>query len=234
MIGKGFSLPQALVAEVLGTFALNFFGTAAVAVNAQTHALGSLGVPLSFGLAIGIAVTLFGPISGCHINPAATLALWVSRRFPSNLVAPYVVSQLVGGVLAALAVRALFGTQGGLGVTLPAGSEAQAVALEAVLTFWLLIVALRVSGPFAGVAVGGVLLVDAVMGGAITGASMNPARSFGPALVAGNWTAHWVYWVGPLLGGLAAAGVNAYLQERKPVESVLEEAHPEGTNAQRR
>lgn len=226
MIGKGFNLPQALAAEFVGTFALVFFGPGAGVVDAQTRALGHWGVAIVFGLVVAAAVTTLAPISGAHINPAATLALFVSRRFPARLVAPYVVAQLAGAVAAGFTLLALFGFEGQIGATVPRGSESQAFALEAVLTFWLILVALRASGPGAGALVGAVVMCEAMMGGPITGASMNPARSFGPALASGVWASHWIYWLAPALGALAAAGVNALLQARNPVESVLEAAHP--------
>jgi MIP family channel proteins len=205
---------QVLAAEFIGTFALIFFGPGAGVVNAQTQALGHWGVAIVFGLVVAAAVTTFGPISGAHINPVATLALWVSRRFPSGLVLPYIAAQLAGAAAAGFTLLALFGTEGKLGVTVPRGPDAQAFALEAILTFWLILVALRSSGPNAGMLVGSVVMCEAMMAGPITGASMNPARSFGPAIASGIWNSHWLYWIAPILGALAAAGANRLLEVR--------------------
>lgn len=194
-------LIRVLTAEAIGTFALVFFGTGAAVVQAQTGALGHAGVALVFGLVVATAIAALAPVSGCHINPAATLALFLTRQFPREYVLPYVVVQLGAAALASACLLFLFGTEGKLGATLPAGSALQSLVLETVMTCFLILVALR-SG--AAWAVGGVVALEAMMGGPISGASMNPARSFGPALLGGFWTAHWVYWVGPLLGAVVA------------------------------
>jgi MIP family channel proteins len=211
-------LPQMLAAEFIGTFALIFFGPGAGMVNAQTQALGHWGVAIVFGLVVAAAVTTLGPISGAHINPVATLALWVSRRFPTGLVLPYIAAQLAGASAAGFTLLALFGTEGKLGVTVPRGSDAQAFALEAILTFWLILVALRANGVGAGALIGAVVMCEAMMAGPITGASMNPARSFGPAIASGIWSSHWLYWIAPILGALAAAGANSLLEVRTKTE----------------
>jgi MIP family channel proteins len=213
-------LPQMLGAEFIGTFALIFFGPGAGVVNAQTQALGHWGVAIVFGLIVAGVVTTLGPISGAHINPVATLALWVSRRFPSRLVLPYMLAQLAGASAAGFTLLALFGTEGKLGVTVPRGSDTQAFALEAILTFWLILVALRSSGLGlnglgAGMLVGSVVMCEAMMGGPITGASMNPARSFGPAVASGIWISHWLYWIAPTLGSLLAVAANTLLESNQ-------------------
>ena len=209
-------LHRTLIAELIGTFALIFFGPGAVIVNAQTGALGHAGVALTFGLTVTVVIAALAPISGAHINPAATFALTLAGRFPRSRVLPYVGAQLVGASLAAFVLLALFGLEGNLGVTVPAGSVGQAFVMEAVMTFFLLLVALRSGLPWA---VGGVVALEAMMGGPITGASMNPARSFGPALASGIWTAHWLYWAAPLLGAALAVAVNHVLSPRQPVEA---------------
>jgi MIP family channel proteins len=214
-------LPQMLAAEFIGTFALIFFGPGASVVDAQTQALGHWGVAIVFGLVVAAAVTTLGPISGAHINPVATLALWVSRRFPTDLVLPYIAVQLTGASAAGFTLLALFGTEGKLGVTVPRGGDAQAFVLEAILTFWLVLVALRSSGPGAGVLIGAVVMCEAMMAGPITGASMNPARSFGPAIASGIWNSHWLYWIAPILGALAAAGANCLLEVRTTTEASI-------------
>lgn len=204
---------RALGAEALGTFALVFFGAGAAVVQAQTGALGHLGVAAVFGLVVTAVLAALSPISGAHINPAATVALWAVGQFPRRQVLPYIAAQLLGAVVAAAALLALFGLKGGLGATLPAGSVMQAFTLETILTFFLLLVALRSGLPAV---VGGVVALEALMGGPITGASMNPARSFGPALLSGQWEAHWLYWLAPLLGGVLAALAYRALSDTPP------------------
>lgn len=209
-------LPRALAAEGIGTFALIFFGPGAAVVQAQTGALGHAGVALVFGLTVATVIAALAPISGAHINPAATFALVLAGKFPISRALPYVLAQLIGATLAAFMLLALFGIEGNVGVTVPAGSVGQAFALETVLTFFLLLVALRSGLPWV---VGGVVALEAMMGGPITGASMNPARSFGPALASGIWTAHWLYWAAPLLGAALAVAANHFLSPREPIET---------------
>ena len=209
------SLSRALTAEAIGTFALVFFGPGAAVVDAQTGALGHTGVALVFGLTVTVVIAALAPISGAHINPAATFALTLAGKFPRGRVLPYVAAQLVGASLAAFLLLALFGMNGNLGVSAPAGSVLQAFLLETVMTFFLLLVALRSGLPWA---VGGVVALEAAMGGPITGASMNPARSFGPALASGIWTAHWLYWIAPLLGAALAVTASHFLSPSEPVE----------------
>lgn len=224
-------LSRALAAEGLGTFALVFFGPGAAVVQAQTGALGHLGVALVFGLTVAAVIAALAPISGAHINPAATFALTLAGKFPRARVLPYVAAQVIGAVLGALVLLALFGTKGNLGVTVPAGSVVQAFTLEVIMTFFLLLVALRSGLPWV---VGGVVALEAAMGGPITGASMNPARSFGPALASGIWTAHWVYWAAPLLGAALAVAANHLLSPTEPVETTPQSAQefvPEGDHA---
>ncbi|GAA5512471.1 aquaporin Z 2 [Deinococcus carri] len=208
-------LTRALLAEALGTFALVFFGPGAAVVQAQTGALGHLGVAAVFGLTVAAVIAALAPISGAHINPAATFALLLAGRFPPGRVLPYIAAQLLGATVAAFVLLALFGLKGNLGVTLPAGSVAQAFVLETVLTYFLLLVALRSGLPWV---VGGVVALEAAMGGPITGASMNPARSFGPALASGLWTAHWIYWSAPVLGAALAVAANHVLNPPEPLE----------------
>lgn len=222
------SLPRMLVAELIGTFALVFFGPGAAVVDAQTHVLGHAGVAIVFGLTVTVVIAALAPVSGAHINPAATLALTLAGKFPRERVLPYVAVQLLGAALAGFLLLALFGRVGNLGVTVPAGSVPQAFVLETVMTFFLLLVALRSGLPWT---VGGVVALEAMMGGPITGASMNPARSFGPALASGIWTAHWLYWVAPILGAVLAVAVSLFLSPDSPVEPHPHQAQkfvPEG------
>ena len=210
---------RAALAEALGTFALVFAGTGAVVVEAQTGALGHTGVALTFGLAVMAAIYAVGEVSGAHLNPAVTAAFWASGRFPGARVAPYALAQVAGALVASGLLAALFPDAATLGQTLPAGTALQSLVLEGVLTFLLMFVILGVAvgarevGLLAGVAIGGTVAFEALMGGPISGASMNPARSVGPALVGavtgtGGLSALWVYLVGPALGALLA--VPAY------------------------
>jgi MIP family channel proteins len=211
-----------LLAEFLGTFLLVFFGPGAAVVQAQTGALGHWGVAIVFGLTVAAVATVFGPISGAHINPVVTLALALSKRFAWSALPGYWLAQLLGASAASWVLLLTFGSQGQLGVTLPRGSVEQAFVIEAVLTFWLILVALRAQGNLAGLLVGSVVMLEAMMGGPITGASMNPARSFGPALLSGIWQHHWLYWLAPLLGAILAVIVQRMLQpEDKTIEMAV-------------
>jgi aquaporin Z len=151
-----------------------------------------------------------GDVSGAHLNPAVTIGFFLSRRLPTRRVLPYVISQLAGAFVASFTLLALFGNHASLGATLPAGSAWQSFGLETVLTGILMFVILCVStgpkevGTMAGIAVGGIIALEALFAGPICGASMNPARSLAPALVSGNLRALWVYLAAPILGAAAA------------------------------
>lgn len=201
-------------AELAGTFLLVLLGTGAVMTSGAnpggvTHA----DVAMAFGLAVFAAITAFGPVSGAHINPAVTVGLAVAGRVSWRVVPGYVASQLAGAVLASGALRFLLGSGRALGATLPAGPAWQSAAVELAFTFLLFLVVLRVTGPGAergpgaGLAIGAVVALEALVGGPVSGASMNPARSFGPALVSGSWESHWVYWVAPVMGAVLAVPV---------------------------
>jgi aquaporin NIP len=200
-----------LTAEFLGTFILVFAGTGAIVINevaggVVTH----VGVALTFGLVVLAMIYTFGDISGAHLNPAVTIGFWTARRLPFRDVPPYIASQFLGAIAASGALHFLFPQNKLLGATLPAGSEAQSFVLEVILTFILMLTILNVStgakekGITAGVAVGAVIGLEALFAGPICGASMNPARSFGPALVAGHFEHLWIYLVAPVIGAVAA------------------------------
>ena len=199
-------------AEAIGTFALVFAGCGAVVVNGITSgALGHIGVSVVFGLVVAVMIYAVGNVSGAHFNPAVTIGFCVARRFPARDAAAYVVVQCVAAIVAALALRMLFEPTGDLGATLPAKSVAQAFALEVILTAILFFVILNVStgamekGIMAGAAIGGTVVLAALFGGPISGASMNPARSLGPALASGQLQHLWVYLVAPVVGALIAS-----------------------------
>ena len=164
-----------------------------------------------FGLVILVAVAAAGHLSGAHFNPAVTVAFAGCRHFPWREVPVYVAGQLLGAVAAAWTLAGLFGMQAGLGATVPAGRAPQSLGMEVLLSAVLMFVITAVAtdsravGELAAVAIGATVALDALWGGPVSGASINPARSFGPALVAGVWRDHWVYWLGPLAGALLGA-----------------------------
>lgn len=200
-----------LAAEFIGTFILVFAGAGAIVIDDLTKALGHVGVAMTFGLVVMVLVYALGHISGAHLNPAVTLAFTVIGDFPLREALPYGVAQLLGASAASALLRALFGAPAHLGATLPIGAPWQSLVLEIVLTFVLMYVIMgaavdgRAVKGFAGLAIGGAVGLDAMFGGPISGASMNPARSFGPALLAGTMQHQWVYWAGPIAGAMLAA-----------------------------
>lgn len=213
-------------AEFLGTFLLVFAGPGAVVIDEVSGGgVGSLGIGLSFGLAVMAAIYSVGHLSGAHINPAVTVAFALARHFPWSQVPGYVISQLLGACAASAALLALFGDVAGLGSTVPSGSALQALGLEVILTLFLMFVVaavatdVRAVGQAAAIAIGGYVALAAVFAGPIAGASMNPARSFGPALMGGVWIHHWVYWVGPLVGAALGASLYRYMRAADPPQS---------------
>jgi aquaporin NIP len=227
-------LVRALAAEAIGTFALVFAGCGAIMVNAKTDALGHLGVAASFGLVIMVMIYAVGHISGAHFNPAVSLAFALTRHFPWPRLLAYWAAQITGAIAAAALLRASLGDVADIGATVPSGSDGQAFLWEVVLTFFLMFVIMAVAtdtravGEAAALAIGGTVALDALFGGPITGASMNPARSLGPALIAPEFTALWVYLLAPLVG--AAGGALTYEFVRgeasKPGEDLLDQAAP--------
>ena len=212
------SLGRRLGAEALGTFALVFFGAGAIMVETDTEALGQLGVALAFGLAITTMIYALGHVSGAHFNPAVSLGFALSRHFPWSRVAAYWVAQVLGATGAALLLRASLGDVANVGATLPSGSDRQAFLWEVVLTFFLMLVIMAVAtdtravGEAAALAVGGTVALGALVGGPVSGASMNPARSLGPALVSGELEALWVYLLAPLVGASLGTVVYQFLR----------------------
>jgi aquaporin Z len=196
-----------LAAESIGTFALVFAGTGAITINDVSHgAVTHVGIALTFGLVVLAMIYAVGEVSGAHLNPAVTIAFWVARRLEGRLVAPYIASQLAGALAASIVLRLLFPEHITLGTTSPSGPWLQSFALEFLLTTILMFVVLCVStgaketGVMAGVAIGGVVAFEALFAGPICGASMNPARSLGPALVSLHLEHLWIYLVAPTLG----------------------------------
>ncbi|WP_207956846.1 MIP family channel protein [Rubrobacter tropicus] len=214
-----------LAAEFVGTFLLVFAGPGAVIIDEVSGGgVGSLGIGLSFGLAVMAAIYAIGHLSGAHINPAVTVAFALTRHFPWSLVPAYVVSQLLGACAASAAHLVLFGDVANLGATVPSGSAWQAALLELLLTLFLMFVVsavatdVRAVGQAAAIAIGGYVALAATFAGPIAGASMNPARSFGPALVGGTWTSHWAYWLGPVAGAALGALIYHHVRAARPPE----------------
>ena len=215
-------LARRAVAEGLATFALVFAGCGAVIANASYDAaLGAVGIALVFGLVIMAMVYATGHLSGAHINPAVTVAFTLTRHFPAREAVAYVAAQIAGAVVAALVLFAIWPSQpAALGATVPSVGVGSALVYEAILTALLMFVIMAVAtdtravGGAAAIAIGGTIGLDALFGGLVTGASMNPARSLGPALVSDTWTDLWVYVIGPVFG--AAIGALAYQLVRGP------------------
>jgi aquaporin NIP len=211
----GHALARSLVAEAIGTFALVFAGAGAVMVDTKTHALGHVGVSLTFGLVIMAMIYAVGHISGAHFNAAVTFAFSLSRHFPWRHAVAYWAAQLCGALAAAAVLRGSLGNVAHVGATLPAGSQGRSflweLVLSAILMFVIMAVATdtRAVGEAAAIAIGGTIGLDALVGGPISGASMNPMRSLGPALVSGDLHALWVYIVAPVVG--ASIGALLYL-----------------------
>jgi aquaporin NIP len=208
------SLPRLLLAEMIGTFALVFAGCGAVMVDAKTHQLGHVGVAITFGLVILFGIYAVGHISGAHFNPAVTFAFALTRHFPWPRALAYWGAQVAGALVAAALLRASLGNIAHVGATLPSGSQGQSFLWEFVMSGFLMFVILAVAtdtravGEAAAIAIGGTILFDAMFGGPISGASMNPARSFGPAVVSGDLHTLWLYILAPVLG--ASLGGLAY------------------------
>jgi aquaporin NIP len=209
-------LHRRAAAEGLAAFALVFAGCGAVVADVQyDQALGTVGISLVFGLIIMVMVYATGHLSGAHINPAVTIAFTLSRHFPGRDAVVYVGAQLAGATAGALALLAVWPDRpGALGATVPSVGVGSALVYEGLLTAFLMFVIMAVAtdtravGAAAAIAIGGTVGLDALFGGPVTGASMNPARSFGPALAAGEWEDFWVYVLGPVVG--AGLGAFAY------------------------
>jgi MIP family channel proteins len=216
-----------LAAEALGAFALVFFGAGAIMVDAEGGGLGQVGIAVAFGLAITTMIYALGHVSGAHFNPAVSFGFALTRHFPWSGVVGYWAAQVAGAVAAALLLRASLGDVANVGATVPSGSDRQAFLWEVVLTFFLMLVIMAVAtdtravGEAAALAVGGTVTLCALVGGPVSGASMNPARSLGPALVSGELGSLWIYLLAPLVG--AALGAIAYqlLRGELPISSSL-------------
>lgn len=214
------------LAEIIGTFALVFCGTGAIVINQEaagviTHS----GIAITFGLIVASMIYTLGDISGAHLNPAVSIAFCIAKVFPVNELVPYIISQAIGAFIASLTLHYLFPSNSTLGSTLPSGTALQSFILEFILTFILMLVIMRVAkgskeqGLFAGIAIGSVVLLEAMFAGPICGASMNPIRSVAPAIVSGSTQSLWVYILAPLLGAITAVYTFSLLKKESGLSS---------------
>jgi len=200
------------IAEIIGTFAMVFCGTGAIIVNQQTNGvITHAGVACTWGLIVAAMIYALGNISGAHFNPAVTIGFWLATAFPAKEILPYVFSQAIGAFVASIVLRILFPLNETLGASLPSGIVMQSFVLEIILTFFLMLVIMQVAqgskeqGMFAGLAIGSVVLLEAMFAGPVCGASMNPMRSLAPAVISGHVEHLWVYLSAPFIG--SALGV---------------------------
>lgn len=199
------------VAELIGTFALVFCGAGSIIINEISGgAIGNTGIAMTFGFIVTVMIYSVGDISGAHFNPAVTIGFSVAKRFPVNKIPMYITAQILGAIMASGCLKLLFPEATTMGQTLPSGPLIQTFILEIILTFFLMFVIINVAngskevGIMAGLAIGLTVLLEAAFAGPITGASMNPARSIGPALLAGDLSHLWIYILAPIIGSILA------------------------------
>jgi aquaporin Z len=203
------------IAEIIGTFAIVFCGTGAIIINQEYDGIiGHSGIAITFGLIVMSMIYALGELSGAHFNPAVSVAFTLSGKFPLKELLPYVVSQLTGALAASFLLMLLFPMNETLGASLPSGTQSQSFVFEFLLSYLLMLVIMNVAhgskeqGLFAGLAIGGVVALEAMFAGPVCGASMNPARSFGPAIASGHWESLWIYFLAPISG--AASGMYTW------------------------
>ncbi|MBC8059690.1 MAG: MIP family channel protein [Clostridiaceae bacterium] len=212
-------MKKQIIAEFLGTFFLVFVGTGAIIVNEITGSLTHIGVSLVFGLIVMALIYTLGHISGAHLNPVVTISFLVYGDFTIKDSIKYITAQILGAVAASSGLLFMFGNIANLGATLPKNSWQQAFVLEFILTFLLVLVIMgsavhgKAIKSFSGIAIGAAVALEAMFGGPISGASMNPARSIGPAIVSGNINNLWIYIIATILGGIVATVVYKYIHE---------------------
>ncbi|XP_031386976.1 aquaporin NIP1-1-like [Punica granatum] len=219
---------QKMIAEVCGTYFLIFAGCGSVVVNRNEKVVTEPGIAITWGLAVLVLVYSVGHISGAHFNPAVTIAFATCKRFPWKHVPAYVAAQMLGSLLASGTLRLLFtGRHDQFAGTLPTGSDMQAFVIEFIITFYLMFVISGVAtdnraiGELAGLAIGATILLNVMFTAPVTGASMNPARSLGPAIVSNNYTGIWIYLLAPTLGAIAGAWVyNSIRLSDKPAREI--------------
>lgn len=208
-----------ILAEFLGTALLVFFGTGSVVVDeVLPGAIGHVGISICFGLIVMILILALGDLSGAHLNPAVSIAFASAGLFKWSSLPGYIVAQVAGAIAASALLKYLFPASVYLGVTLPSGSGWQSFILEAILSFLLMLVIFRMStgsreqGLMAGMTIGSVILLEAMFGGPVSGASMNPARSIGPAVISNHLSFLWIYVTAPVAGMLIATPVYHYFK----------------------
>ncbi|KAI5447711.1 aquaporin NIP1-2 [Lathyrus oleraceus] len=219
-IGDDVPLLQKLVAEVVGTFLLIFVGCGCVVTNLNNDNVVTLpGIAIVWGLCVMVLAYSLGHISGAHFNPAVTIAHASTKRFPLEQVPPYIIAQFIGSLLASGALKLIFsGKENRFVGTVPAGSNLQAFVIELIITFYLMFIISGVAtddraiGELAGLAVGSVIILNVLFAGPITGASMNPVRSLGPAIVHHEYRGIWIYVVAPILGALAGTWAYTFIR----------------------
>jgi aquaporin NIP len=214
------SITKKIVAEFTGTYILIFCGTGAIIIDQVTNgAVTHVGVAVTFGLVVMSLIYTLGDISGAHMNPAVSIAFVVAKRFSIKQLLPYIFGQVAGAIAASFTLKFLFPSNVLLGATLPAGSDLQSFVLELLLTFFLMFVIINVAtgnkevGMFAGLAIGSVVLLEAMFAGPICGASMNPARSIGPAVVSMHLEHLWIYMTAPVIGALLSIFLWNFLKK---------------------
>ncbi|MBL4593955.1 MAG: MIP family channel protein [Flavobacteriales bacterium] len=210
--------------EFIGTFFLVFVGCGAMVINNRTGGdITHVGVAMSWGLIVMVLIYAIGDISGAHINPAVTIGFWIAKRFPFKEVLPYIVAQLAGAFVAIFSLKYLFPLDETLGASLPAGTWHQSFIFETILTFLLMFIILNVTtgakekGIMAGAAIGATVGMEAMFAGPICGASMNPARSIGPAIASGHIEHLWVYIVSTILGAILAVAAFKLTREKEHI-----------------
>ncbi len=210
------------LAETIGTFALVFCGTGAMTINEVTGgSVTHLGIALTFGMIVMGMIYALGDISGAHFNPAVTLGFTLAGKFPLKEILPYFMSQAIGAFAASVILKYLFPTSINLGVTIPSGPDMQSFWLEIILTYFLMLVIIRVShgsketGMMAGIAIGSIIALEAAFAGPICGASMNPFRSLAPAVISGHLTSIWIYLTAPCIGSILAVLTHKLLASEK-------------------
>ncbi|WP_371924091.1 MIP/aquaporin family protein [Aquimarina sp. Aq107] len=199
------------ISEAIGTFTMVFCGTGAMTINEVTGGdVTHVGIAITWGLIVMAMIYAFGDISGAHFNPAVTIAFAYAKKFQWKEAPKYILSQCIGAIAASSILLFLFPESEFLGGTLPSFDALKAFILEILLTYFLMLVIINVStgskevGMMAGIAIGGVVLLEAMFAGPMTNASMNPARSLGPALLSGHWEHQWLYMTAPIIGAILA------------------------------